>query len=351
MSKVLTVFGATGNQGGSVITAVLKHPKLSSTYKLRGITRDTSKPAAQALKEKGVEVVRADLNDKESLKAAIGGSSAVFAVTNCTFKETGTCVEFLLIELLEDWESASKETEFTQGKNIADTSAEAGVEHLIWSSLPHVTKSEFEHYLPTARVFSPVSDDPSPYLVTDGKLKRVEHFDSKAEVEEYMRTIKGMTSTFFMPGFFMQNIKGMIRPGPDGVAAFTMPWHATTTRVPLLDVVDDTGKFVVGILLAPRAEVGGKRIQGTSEWRTPAEIVGEIEKTGGKHVKFNDVPEEVFHGFLPKHMADELTENMVLVRDYKYFGPEAEKETIESAKILDQKPVTWKEFVESHGPW
>ena len=58
MSKLLTVFGATGLQGGSVINYVLQHPELSKTYRLRGITRDVSKPAAVALREKGVEVVK-----------------------------------------------------------------------------------------------------------------------------------------------------------------------------------------------------------------------------------------------------------------------------------------------------
>lgn len=57
MSKILTVFGATGNQGGSVIKAVLADPVLSKEFRIRGITRDASKPAAQALAAKGVEVV------------------------------------------------------------------------------------------------------------------------------------------------------------------------------------------------------------------------------------------------------------------------------------------------------
>lgn len=58
MSKIFTVFGATGNQGGSVIKAVLADPVLSKEYKLRGVTRDVSKPAAQALAAKGVEMVK-----------------------------------------------------------------------------------------------------------------------------------------------------------------------------------------------------------------------------------------------------------------------------------------------------
>lgn len=57
MSKILTVFGATGNQGGSVIKAVLADPVLSKEFKIRGITRDASKPSAKALAAKGVEVV------------------------------------------------------------------------------------------------------------------------------------------------------------------------------------------------------------------------------------------------------------------------------------------------------
>lgn len=63
MSKLLTVFGATGAQGGSVIRAVLADDVLSKEYKIRGITRDVSKPAAQALAGKGVEVVAVSPSD------------------------------------------------------------------------------------------------------------------------------------------------------------------------------------------------------------------------------------------------------------------------------------------------
>lgn len=56
MSKLITVFGATGNQGGSVIKHILADSTLSKTFKIRGITRDVSKPAAQALTDKGVEM-------------------------------------------------------------------------------------------------------------------------------------------------------------------------------------------------------------------------------------------------------------------------------------------------------
>jgi len=57
MAKLLTVFGATGQQGGSVIRTVLQAETLSREFKIRGISRDTSKPAAQALLKQGVELV------------------------------------------------------------------------------------------------------------------------------------------------------------------------------------------------------------------------------------------------------------------------------------------------------
>ena len=58
MSKLLTVFGATGQQGGNLIDYTLSNPKLSRAYKIRGITRDLSKPAAVELQERGVEMVK-----------------------------------------------------------------------------------------------------------------------------------------------------------------------------------------------------------------------------------------------------------------------------------------------------
>ena len=85
MSKLLVVFGATGQQGGSVATYVLNDPELSKQYKVRAISRDVTKPAAQALQKAGAEVVKADADDKESLKHAyvcpkslIPGQSNIF---------------------------------------------------------------------------------------------------------------------------------------------------------------------------------------------------------------------------------------------------------------------------------
>ncbi len=57
MAKMITVFGATGQQGGSVIRTILEDETLSKEFKVRGISRDTSKPEAQALLKRGIELI------------------------------------------------------------------------------------------------------------------------------------------------------------------------------------------------------------------------------------------------------------------------------------------------------
>lgn len=312
MSKILTVFGATGVQGGSVINAVLASPILSKTFKLRGITRDPSKPSGQALAAKGVELVKADMNDKESLQAAIKGSYAVFAVTNF-------------------WETRSEEIEVKQGKNMADACLAEGVEHLVWSALPYVTK------------------------LTKGQYTHVEHFDGKAKITEYIESIKSdkMTTTYFMPGFYATNIKSYILAGPDGVPTLSLPWDPEKTMVPAFSPADDTGKFVTGILSQDLASVNGMYVQAVSEWITPAKMVEAVSAAAGKEVKFNQLSDEMYLKMLPPSLALELGETMFLIRDYSYYGLGEEKNQAASNAILPDgvKPTSWVEFVENDKPW
>ncbi|KAF3074737.1 NmrA family domain-containing protein 1 [Trichoderma lentiforme] len=64
--KIVTVVGATGIQGGSVIDVLLKDDK----YHIRAITRNCETQSAKDLAAKGVEVVQATTNDVSSLTAA-----------------------------------------------------------------------------------------------------------------------------------------------------------------------------------------------------------------------------------------------------------------------------------------
>ena len=160
--KLLTIFGSTGNQGGSVIDLVLNKPELQQKYRLRGITRDASSASAQNLASEGVEMVSANINDLESLRKAIRGSYGVFGVTNFWDKDV-----------------MSKDIEVQQGKNIFEACKAEQISHFVFSALPNVER------------------------LSSGALRRVEHFDGKAEVAEYIEANKhGMIASYFMPGKF-----------------------------------------------------------------------------------------------------------------------------------------------------
>lgn len=100
MTRIITVLGATGNQGehllmarsakalktdpctilgGSVAKLLLQYP---NEYKVRAVTRDPNSDAAKALQSKGAEVVRADMTIPSSLPQVLEGCWGVFGVTN-----------------------------------------------------------------------------------------------------------------------------------------------------------------------------------------------------------------------------------------------------------------------------
>ncbi|KAL2169016.1 hypothetical protein VTG60DRAFT_6515 [Thermothelomyces hinnuleus] len=76
--RLVVVVGATGNQGGSVARRFLRDAR----YAVRGLTRDPSSAAARELAALGAEVVKADLDDVSSLKAAFAGANIIISVTN-----------------------------------------------------------------------------------------------------------------------------------------------------------------------------------------------------------------------------------------------------------------------------
>jgi uncharacterized protein YbjT (DUF2867 family) len=64
MTKLIIVVGATGGQGGSVVSAFLKDPE----FKVRGITRNADSEKAKDLAARGVEIAVADQKDPPSLE-------------------------------------------------------------------------------------------------------------------------------------------------------------------------------------------------------------------------------------------------------------------------------------------
>ncbi|KAL8978437.1 MAG: hypothetical protein Q9177_006405, partial [Variospora cf. flavescens] len=228
-----------------------------------------------------------DINDKASLTKALEGAHTVFAVTNY-------------------WEKMDHELELQQGKNMANICKEDGVQHLIWSGLIDVTK------------------------LTNGKYPNVYHFDSKAHVESYIRSI-GLPSSTFMPGFYMSNLESMFNPAPQAPHAYTfaMPMPPTTP-IPFFDAAEDTGKFVKAMLMK-RDQVLGKHVLAATDYYPAAEvprIFEQVKKEAGKGAQFITIDKDTYKGFLtgaglPDFAAQELYENMAFMDEFGYYGKES----------------------------
>ncbi len=78
--KIITVFGATGAQGGGLARAILADP--SSGFSVRAITRKPESDAARALAAAGAQVVSADMDDAASVRQAMAGAYGAFCITN-----------------------------------------------------------------------------------------------------------------------------------------------------------------------------------------------------------------------------------------------------------------------------
>lgn len=208
MSKVVTVFGATGGQGGGVVSRLLKAINNDEgDYHIRAITRNPDGPKGIDLKNKGCEVVKCDMDDQASVEEAISGSYAVFLVTNY-------------------WEHFSAEKEIDQGKRVIDVSEKLGVKHLVYSGLENVKKSIG---------------------------LECAHFDSKGKVEEYLHTKKlkeRMNFTIVRFSFYYNNFPTLMKPRRVDEDTFMFDIPMEGVRMDAIDVTQG-GECVYAILESP----------------------------------------------------------------------------------------------------
>ncbi|TVY90485.1 NmrA-like family domain-containing protein [Lachnellula willkommii] len=291
--KILVVFGATGNQGGSVIDSILNDSTTAAQFEIVGVTRDPSKPAAVALAARVrlchllrsdllTHYLQADLDDKESLQSVVKNAYAVFAVTN--------------------WQEVmNKEREIQQGKNIADVAKEFNVQHLIWSSLPNVSK------------------------ISNKKYTKVLHFDSKAVVEEYIRSL-GIPATFLHLGIFMNFLFSNIVPTSEGTKSYNLAFpFPPGTKIPLISVNKDTGAYVKHILLN-RETFLGRQVSAAEKEYAPTEIVSILKNVGDVDISLHaNYTEDDFKKRLtalgvPEFFQEDLAENMKFIHEFGFFG-------------------------------
>lgn len=241
-NKIVLVTGATGNQGGAVTRHLLK-----DGWHVRALSRNPDKPAAQALKAQGVEVVQGNLNDLASLQKAMTGMYGVFSVQ--TMMEEGV------------------EAEARQGKLLADAAKAAQVQHLVYSS---VGGAERETGIP--------------------------HFESKWSIEQHIRAL-GLSATILRPTLFMD----MFETFAFRTVMLSMVSSFVRAGKPVqMIAADDIGVFAALAFAQPDKFIG-QAVEIAGDALTPPQIRGTIQ-----HVKKSPDLYIPIPGFIRSRMPPEL---------------------------------------------
>jgi uncharacterized protein YbjT (DUF2867 family) len=257
--KIIAVVGATGAQGGGLVRAILNDP--TSGFAVRALTRKIDSDQAKELKKLGAEVVAADLDDVESLKRAFAGAHGAFLLTNF-------------------WEHFSPEKEIAQARNMAQAAKQAGLKHVIWSTLEDT------------RQWVPLSDTRMPTLM--GKYK-VAHFDAKGEADRLFTEL-GVPTTFLLTSFYWENLIFFgvgPKKDPDGKLALTYPMG--DKKLPGI-AVEDIGKCALAIF-KKGSEFIGKTIAIAGEHLTIAQMATALTKALGQEVRYNEVSPDEYRKF------------------------------------------------------
>jgi len=256
--KIIAVAGATGQQGGGLVRAILSDR--SGEFTPRAITRDPESDKARALADLGAEVVQANLHIEESVLSAFDGAYGAY------------CVTFF-------WEHMSPEKEFAEATNLASAAGKAGLKHVVWSMLEDTRES------------IPLDDDRMPTL--SGTYK-VPHFDVKAEGDALFREA-GVPTTYLVASFYWENL---LAPGsgpqPDEQGNLVLSLPMGDKKLAGI-AAEDIGKCAFG-MFKRGPELAGKTIGLAGEQLTGQEMAEKYAKVLGRPVRYNAVPFDVFRG-------------------------------------------------------
>ncbi|HET9366528.1 MAG TPA: NmrA/HSCARG family protein [Candidatus Udaeobacter sp.] len=284
---LIAVVGATGQQGGGVLRAL----KGSGQFKVRALTRNPDKH-----REFAEEVVEADLDRPETLKAAFEGAHGVFLVTN--FQEAGTA-------------------ELKQATAAIRAAKDAGVKHLIWSTLPDVE------------------------AISGGRFK-VPHFTGKAKIDTVVKDSGFENYTFVIAPFYYQNLAGVLAPQKqaNGSMGWALPLNPTLRVIHMGDI-NELGNIVAGAFAHPYEAGNGQYLPLVGDFMSFNEIVETLNRQG-HNFSYKQVPKESFSGSFPG--ATEIAEMLSYWEAHTYLGSDSSDLIALANKIAGREPTrfsTW----------
>ena len=273
--KLIAVVGATGAQGGGLVRAILEDP--SEAFAVRALTRNPESAKSKALAAAGAEVVAADLDDEASVRAAFEGVYGAFVVTNYWAPRTPE----------EEAARTPAEMELAQAETAAKAARDAGVAHVIWSTLED-----------TRPFFGDRDDVPG---LDDGRYK-VPHFDAKGEAD-VLFTQYGVPTSFLRTTFYFDAFIGGMEPSrdTDGTLAITMPM----ADKPLSGIAsDDIGRTALAVFTRP--DLIGSTISIAGDHLTGSEYAAALTEALGEKVAYRPLPWDQYRA-LPFPLATEFS--------------------------------------------
>ena len=289
--KLIAVVGATGHQGGAVVRAL----QASGQFKVRALTRNPAKHPQLA-----DEVVLADLNRPETLKAAFAGAYGVFLVTNA-------------------WEAGTDEGK--QALAAIRAAKDAGVQHFIWSTLPNVE------------------------AISHGKL-HVPHFTDKAKIDRIVREAGFAYHTFVIAPFFYQNLLGVMAPQKqaEGAVGWALPLDPEQRVIHMGDITE-LGHIVVGAFAQPELAGHGEYLPLVGDFLSFNEIIATLDRQGQKY-SYKQVPQELFAGWFPG--AGEVGEMLAYFEAHTYLGADSRDAITLANGIAGRQPTKFAAWAQSN---
>ncbi|ADP82161.1 NmrA/HSCARG family protein [Pseudofrankia inefficax] len=240
------VIGATGQQGGAVARALLARGRT-----VHALVRDPDRTGARELQAAGARLVVGDLDDLASVRAAVTGVGRVFLML--TSVTSGT------VNL------ADVEAEVRRGKAVADLAAEAGVTHLVYSSVAGADQNT-----------------------------GIPHLESKGQIETHIRKL-GLPATVLRPVFFMENFTTVTRPVlADGGLVVALALRPTS-ELPLISI-PDIGEFAALAFERPDTFLGQTLVI-AGDRLSAAAMAERFGEAAGIPARFRQTPIEQLRAF------------------------------------------------------
>jgi uncharacterized protein YbjT (DUF2867 family) len=280
--KLIAVIGATGKQGGAVVRAL----RGGGQFKVRALTRNPGK-----YHDLADEVVAADLDRPETLKAAFEGAHGVFLVTN--FWQPGT-------------------DELKQATAAVRAAKNAGVKHFIWSTLPNVE------------------------AISGGKLD-VPHFTGKAKIDRIVKEAGFAHHTFVIAPMYYQNLVDALAPQKQagGSVGWALPIDPTVRGIHMGDITE-LGNIVAGAFAHPDQAGHGEYLPLVGDFMSFNDIIEALNRQGHKF-SFKQVPQEPFASSFPG--AAEIAATFAYFQAHTYLGSDS-RHQIALANAVAGGPAT-----------